>query len=441
MNAQMRELREQRAATLDAMKEIEATAEKDGRAVTAEEQQRFNAYEAEQEQLTAKLKRLETIEAAEAEQNVVHRQTTPDGPERTDMPMSHISVVHARSKHFPNREDAIAAGQWVLAHVYDRQDAREWCLRKGLQFRAQAEGVAGAGGVLVPDVLEDSIINLREAYGIFRQFAKNRVMSSDHQIVPRQTSDATAAFIAENTAISDSQKAWDSVGLTAKKAGALVRVSSEVSEDAVVSIADEISDGISYQFARLEDLCGFNGDGTAAYGGIVGLRHQFRTAGLLFGCISAAAGNEYYWQIDAADIANAMAAITGYAEPGARWYTSHAGWMGCMLRLLMAQSGASAREGMEGAKQKTFFGYPVSISDTFPGAATDCSDICMFLFGDLSQSSSFGDRRGVSIVVDRSRYLEFDQIGIRGIERFDIVNHDVGTAAVAGPVAGLRGVT
>lgn len=444
MNAQILELKEQRAAALDAAKEVQALEDKETRKLTPEERLRFDDYMASYKDLGLRIERLEALEDAEAELNTSKRQTKPDNPETSAITMaSRIQAVRGRTKHFDTVADAYAAGQFCLAHIYGRQDSREWCLRNGIEFRAQAEGVGTAGGVLVPDVLENTIIKLRESYGVFRRFAKLRTMSSDHQIVPRQTTDVTAYFIGENSLITESQAAWDTVTLTAKKLGALVKVSSEVNEDTVVTLADEIANSISYQFAYKEDICGFNGDGTAAtYGGMRGARWLHRTAAALAGTVSAGAGIDYYSEVTAADLAACMALLPAYSELNARWYTSHAGWMGCMLRLLMAQSGASATEGMSGAKgEKYFFGYPVTISQTFPNGATDCSDVSMFLFGDLSQAASFGDRRGVSIVADSSRYLEYDQVAIRGIERFDINVHDVGDGTNPGPIVSLRGVT
>lgn len=41
--------------------------------------------------------------------------------------------------------------------------------------------------------------------------------------------------------------------------------------------------------------------------------------------------------------------------------------------------------------------------------------------------------------LDESRYLEIDQVGILGTQRFDIVIHDAGTDTTAGPIVGLVG--
>ena len=45
-----------------------------------------------------------------------------------------------------------------------------------------------------------------------------------------------------------------------------------------------------------------------------------------------------------------------------------------------------------------------------------------------------GTRRGIEIAVDPSRYFEFEQLAIRGTQRFDLNVHEKGTASVAGPV-------
>jgi len=60
------------------------------------------------------------------------------------------------------------------------------------------------------------------------------------------------------------------------------------------------------------------------------------------------------------------------------------------------------------------------------------------LFGDLTQSSTLGDRRAISIKTDESRYIEYDQLFTFATMRAAIVNHDLGTNSVAGPVVALK---
>jgi HK97 family phage major capsid protein len=63
----------------------------------------------------------------------------------------------------------------------------------------------------------------------------------------------------------------------------------------------------------------------------------------------------------------------------------------------------------------------------------------MLLFGDLSKAATMGDRRLITVKVDESRYLDYDQLAIQGTERFDIVCHDVGDANNVGAIVALIG--
>jgi HK97 family phage major capsid protein len=63
----------------------------------------------------------------------------------------------------------------------------------------------------------------------------------------------------------------------------------------------------------------------------------------------------------------------------------------------------------------------------------------MLLFGSPSAAMSMGTRRGVTLATSMDRYFESDQIAIRGTERFDIVVHDIGDTATAGPLVALIG--
>jgi HK97 family phage major capsid protein len=63
------------------------------------------------------------------------------------------------------------------------------------------------------------------------------------------------------------------------------------------------------------------------------------------------------------------------------------------------------------------------------------------LFGDFSLSTTFGDRRGITVKKTEERYIEYDQIGIQATERFCVVTHDIGDTSNAGPVVALIGTT
>jgi HK97 family phage major capsid protein len=107
---------------------------------------------------------------------------------------------------------------------------------------------------------------------------------------------------------------------------------------------------------------------------------------------------------------------------------------------LKAVAGGNSVQTLEGRPRYTYLGYDVETSDIMNrDPSGDQSDTTVALFGDFSLSSSFADRRGIVVEVLRERYAEKLQVGILAHERFQIINHDLGstTAQDYGPVAAL----
>jgi len=76
-----------------------------------------------------------------------------------------------------------------------------------------------------------------------------------------------------------------------------------------------------------------------------------------------------------------------------------------MQRLAMAAGGNTVAN-YEGGVGMSFLGYPVVISQVLQsgGPSTDISGNIFGYFGDMSMSTTFGDKRGVTVATD-SRYL------------------------------------
>ena len=96
---------------------------------------------------------------------------------------------------------------------------------------------------------------------------------------------------------------------------------------------------------------------------------------------------------------------------------------------------------LQGTTGENYLGYPIVISQVLPSVTTTLDALPMLLFGDLSKSSHLGDRRQMRIFPSEHRYMDTDQIAVRGTTRFDIVNHDVGDTAAVGPIVALTGST
>lgn len=339
-------------------------------------------------------------------------------------------------------QTAYKVGQWVAGQVFGYEPAIAWCNSNYVPVTPQAAAstsVNTQGGSLVPEELEAAIISLREEYGVARQVVRIRPMGSDHRKVPRRTGGLTAYFVGEGVEGTESDMGWDNVGLTAKKLMALTRMSSEIDEDSIIDLAQTFTDEVALAFAEKEDDCLFNGDGTSTYGGMVGLRTLIIDGDHDAGKVTAAANVDTFGEVTTTELDSMVAALPNYAHRNAAWYCSRVGFAKMFQRLLEAAGGLTMEALVEGPTKLGWLGYPIIISEKMPTSTGDLSDVVMFLFGDLSKSSSLGDRRGIRVMLSEHRYFELDQVGVKGTERFDLVNHDVGDNTTAGPVVGLVG--
>lgn len=455
-------------------------------ALSAEQLQRMaalteeiNQLGLEREQAEAEARRATDIrsaaQAASQALGTVERRIHPGGAaedaalrQSTQRPGGAGSAVlpadfrRARVKNFKadkhtgltEQEVAYQFGMWFLATCGRQPGARDYCRAQGIplivvddkgrQF-AHSEVVNSQGGFLVPSPLENQLIDLRETYGVFRMRARNRRMTSDTLAIPRRTGGLTAYSMTDNTAITESTKSWDRVNLTAKKFGVLAKYSSELSEDAVIDMADDLAGEIAYAFAQKEDDCGFNGDGSSTYHGIIGVRAALTN---LSGTIANIAGlyvgtGNTYAELTLADFNNTKAKLPLYArqQPDVAWYVHQTFFDGVMERLALAAGGVTEAMIVNGISQQRFLGYPVVASQVMPSVEGN-SQVCALL-GSLSLAAAFGDRRQTTIAMSEHLNFAEDEMAIRGTERFDIVVHDVGNASatasarVPGPVVGL----
>lgn len=372
--------------------------------------------------------------------------------QREDANQSATATRRARSTAFRsvigNRvvadRQAYDFGMWLLAACMGSASARAYCETNNIALKVHTENSNAGGGYLVPEQFSQTLIDLREVYGVFRQWANVQPMSSDTMWIPRRVSGLTAYFIGETEAITESTKGWDRVNLTAKKLAVLTKMSSEVSEDAIINMANDLAAEIAYAFANKEDLCGFNGDGTSTYGGIVGVREKIKG---LSGTIAYIAGlvvgtGNAYSELTLADFEGVVAKLPQYADgPNARWFAHRSFYWNVMIKLALASGGVTQAEVSTLGRSVPFLGYPVAVGQVLPSVEAN-SQVCA-LFGDLARGAMLGDRRMTTIATSEHLNFAEDEIAIRGTQRFDINVHDVGNAdatagnRVPGPIVGL----
>lgn len=348
---------------------------------------------------------------------------------------------HGQLKAFKgDAESAYRFGQWFKA-VNGSVKASEFCNNHGIPVvrDVQVGEDNTRGGYLVPVQFDNRIIEMVLEYGAFRRNAEVVAMSGDTLERPRSTSGLTASWTAESSVIDEDDKTWDQVTLTAKKLGVIARISNELSEDAIINVADNLAVEMARAFALAEDTAGFSGTGAAATGGIVGVRQR----------LSNVYGNSGLGVLDTgqawagttlAHHNGAMALLPAFAWSGPRWYCNPAYFHAVMSRLAYAAGGNTTLT-IGGQMVPAFLGYPVEFVNALPASTGDQFSA---LFGDLSMAAMLGDRRQTTIAVSDSASVggqsvfERDQIAIRATQRIDINVHSVGDGTLAGPVIAIR---
>lgn len=430
-------------------------AEKNGTILTDEQQAQLDNHQKEIERLEGVIAKVQRFEDAKKKTESLVKTigkpllggvdtSTPrpddDNIRKTAVPNVEIRRRYKTLKAFKGQdadERAYRAGQWARATLFNDERAQRWCMNHGVECRAMGVTNNASGGFIVPDEMSQAIIDLRETYGVFRQNCRVMPMGRDSMTIPRRSSGLTAYFVNENSEVTASDKGWDQVTLTAKKLAVLAKLSTELAEDAIINLADDIANEMAYQMAYKEDLCGFIGDGQSTYGGITGVQHLLDQAAHAGGKVAAASGITALSDIDAATLASLMGKLPQYARPFAKWYCSQVAFDVVFSRLA-ATAGGNTVQTISGAYAPSYLGYPIVTSQVLFSTTTDSNGSIALLFGALEQAATLGDRREITMKVSTDRYMEYDQIGILGTQRFDIVCHDVGDTTNAGAMVALE---
>ena len=331
-----------------------------------------------------------------------------------------------------------------MAKMIGRNDkkAHQWLVENGYYTKGQNEAADGDGGYLVPQILANEIIFLRDKFGVMRQNARVMGMSSDNLNVPKNSASTTAYWPAENTNITASQITFTNVQVLAKKLAILTQVSSELQEDSLVDVGAALAEDMAYVMAYNEDLATFLGDGTSTYGGITGVVPAIAAVngGNNAGWIYTAANVTGNWNATTlADLRKLTSAIPEYADTSdAKFYMNRAFFQQVVCNDLDALSGngffdLTAAPG----PNPTLFGYPVVYTQVLSKDPTPAADTCLALFGNLKTGSIMGSRRDLRIQVSDQAGFISDSLYYRATERFGFQFHDLPTASVAGSVVAL----
>lgn len=317
--------------------------------------------------------------------------------------------------------------------------------------KAGSEYLNTAGGFAVPEEFASTLIDLREEYGVIKPLCNTMNMSRDVLWIPRRTAGFTVYQVGENSTITDTTPTGNNVELVAKKWAAYGKSSTELLEDADLSIADWYAREFAYAFAVKEDQCILRGDQTQTYLGVLGIEGKFRSLVADAGGTWASGNQDYagglvigagnLWsELTLANFQKVAGRLPTFPGMTPKWICSQPFFYEVMQRLQLAAGGAMVGD-FEGGTKKMFLGHEVVISQAMP--TTEADDQLACLFGDLSFGVAVGNRRDLEISMTDQRFHDTDQIGWRATERIAINVHDVGNASStaanrsAGPIVGL----
>ena len=322
-------------------------------------------------------------------------------------------------------KEAYVSGRWFLAKLLNHEPSQRWLREKGLF--AQQEESSGKGLELVPEPLEASILKRLTMISTILSDLRTSTMTSATLRIPDRLTGVTVTYPDELAAITPSNMTFGQQLLTAVKMATLTQVSSELSEDSIVSIMDELASDIAYSISlKIEDDI-VNGDGTATYGSRTGISASLDANSIIVGAGPAAS---------AFTLANyeACVALNPFFQGAMpQWYCSSSVYASSMLPLLNAAGGTPGSE-IAGGYVRQFQGFPVNIVQSMDDGSTISTP--QVYFGTLDQAVYFGQRRGVQIAVSEHYGFDTDSLYIRGVTRNAITvdNHDT---VVPGPITAI----
>ena len=322
-----------------------------------------------------------------------------------------------RLKAFKSAEDAYDCGLWFKGYVLGDEDCKSKARDRGI-MAAQTEGTNSAGGFVVPDILSDAIINVRETVGVTPQVVRRVPMSSDSLDIPKRSSGQTVYYPGENSAITASDKVYAQIALTAVKRAVMTQVSNELIADAIIPVMDDVAQEAGHALAFQLDNELINGDGSGSYGSVTGL-----VSGVAAGnTVTLSSGNTAFTDITLADLHTMVSKVGDkfFQESQMAFIMLRSTFAEVVQKLAYA-AGGNTVDSITGGQRPALFGYPIYFTDHMPASAA--SKFAVF-FGNFSQAAVMGDRQGVEVAVSADYGFNLDVMTVRLTSRYDLNIHE-----------------
>ena len=273
-------------------------------------------------------------------------------------------------------------------------------LHTGMPQNTIKIGSDGSGGFLVPDTLEEKLVEGLARENLLRRLGT--VIKTNRTIkIPMVAEEGSASWMPEGQKADFSDTTFGEIVLDAYKLAYRVLVSDELLEDADFDVEDFIHQLFVYAVSRAERTAFFTGDGN---GKPLGIIHQAEV-----GKVIDNASN-----ISFDDIIDLIFSLKEtYRENAVFIISEDAAVM--LKKLLLYEGNLAWRPSLNEGKSATLLGYPVYVANEMPDMSAGSKPI---LFGDFSYYW-IGERGKRSVKRLVERYADNGQVAYITSERID----------------------
>ncbi len=381
-------MREKRNKLIHDMRQLLEGADREGRAMTAEEITKYDALEAEATQIGQTLERMERLEASGA-------RAIPAAAAAATA----LAVAGARANGRASNEYRSAFMAYLIGN-----EAGDVLRREG---RVMVEGTAASGGYGVPEAWEPNIIKVANDFSVMSTLATVRPGAAQKINVPVISAFGAGGWTAEAGTdgtggdYNASDDTMTEVEITAYKGTRLMKVSEELLSDAIFPVDAHVQESIGRALGTLKEAAFVNGNGTGKPTGVV--------VGSGLG-VTAASATAITWD-EVMDLYHSVAAPYRVGPK--------VGFMckDSTVKILRKLKGGDGQyiwqPGTALGKPDTILGKPLYTSEDMPAATTGLKSM---LFGDFSYYLAY-ERPGIAVQRLNELYSAGGMVGFRAAFR------------------------
>lgn len=381
----IQEKRDARNALVTQARNILNGAEAEGRSITADEEQSFDAIMADADSMSAAIERESRLNGFDADLAETRTRITKFEP---SMGMNTVAVDDAGT--------AASASYRSALNTYLRYGDRH-------ELRALEVGTASEGGNIVDDKMAAQIVQKADEMSFVRGLSRVITTSSDMKI-PVESTAVTAAIVAEEGAVGETDPAFGSTTLASYKFSCLVKCSIELLQDAEFDLSSYLAESFGRAFGKAEDQYFLAGTGSGQPTGVVS------TSGV--GATTAASATA----ITADEVIDVYHALSNEYRRGESlaWAAADA-TLKIIRKLKDGDNQYLWQPGLQMGQPDMLLGIPVYANSNMPAATTGLKSLCVANYDYFY----IADRGSVGVQRLDELYAGNGQIGFIATKRMD----------------------